>query len=121
MKPILIILACAFLFVGCDKLLGQKEEKPDPKIESHCVMNGYGSGKCSFTNKGGPGSQCIKVTVFKVADMEKTVSSSTICSGSVGTRETKSKAFSIPGVNDLCSESGVAWNKVCAFRVTNDD
>jgi len=115
MKITMCLLACFFLLGGC------KKDQEKPKIKAHCTMNGYGNGKCSFTNKGGAGSQCIKVTVFKVSNTNQNLKSSTICSGNVGTRETKSKDFSIPGVNDLCSESGTPWTKVCAFSVKNDD
>lgn len=113
------IMSCVFMFGGCDKLL--KKDAPEPKIESHCVMNGYGAGKCSFTNKGGAGSSCVKVKVFRNDGKGTSVTSSTICSGKVGTRETKSKEFSIPGVNALCAERGTVWTKVCAFTVLADN
>lgn len=91
MKTISTILtACTFLFVSCDDFLAKK---PKPRIESNCVMNGYGSGKCSFTNKGGPGSHCVKVKVFRRDNPKRSLTSSTICSGTVGSRETKSKDF----------------------------
>ncbi len=119
MRIILCLFACTVLLVGCDKF--GKKGKPS-NIEAHCVMNGYGAGKCSFTNKGAPGSQCVKVQIFLQAQPRgKSLTSSTVCSGTVGSRETKSKEYSIPGVNDFCAQRGVAWTKVCAFRVLNDD
>jgi len=100
-------------------LLVEKEKKPS-KIESHCTMNGYGTGKCSFTNTGeGAGNLCVNIRVFKAEDPGKYLESSTICSGKVDVKESKSKDFTVAGVNDLCGSSGVSWTKVCAFRVTN--
>lgn len=118
---ITLIAAFTFLFalpIGCK----DSKNKGKPKIEPHCTMNGYGSGKCSFTNKGkGPGASCVKIHLFVVKDSSKTLHSSTICSGKVAVRETKSKEFSLPGVNDLCAGYGVPWTKACAFTVVNDD
>jgi len=114
---LLAVLFCVTVLVGCK----EKSEAP-ANIEAHCTMNGYGSGKCVFTNKGeGSGAHCVKVRVFKVADPEgNSLTSSTICSGKVGAKESKSKDLSIPGVNDLCSEYGKSWTKVCAFTVHED-
>ena len=120
MKTVLTITACmllAFFFYGC-----KEEKKGKPKIESHCTMNGYGSGKCSFTNKGtGTGATCVKIKVYVEKDLKKNLNSSTICSGKVGVKETKNKEFSIPGVNDLCTGYGVPWSKACAFLVLPDN
>jgi hypothetical protein len=115
MKLIAALFCVAFL-TGCPK------KTPPANIEAHCTMNGYGSGKCTFTNKGdGSGAHCVKVRVFKVENPGgKSLTSSTICSGTVGAKESKSKDLSIPGVNSFCSEYGKAWTKVCAFTVSED-
>jgi len=115
MKRIFIFAAaCIFMFIGC------KDKKEPSKIESHCTMNGYGSGKCSFTNVGkGSGSICVGVRLFRTAEPGKYLDSSTLCSGKVEPKESKSKEFTIVGVNAFCSQSGVPWTKVCAFSVTN--
>jgi len=119
MKTMLTIFACVFMaycFAGC------KKDKKPAKIESHCTMNGYGRGSCSFTNKGqGEGATCIKIRVYQEAEMSKGLTSSTICSGKVGVKETVNKEFSIPGVNGLCAVSGVPWTKVCSFVVAPDN
>jgi len=119
MKHTVLFVACILLLplAGCKN----NKNKGSAKIDAHCTMNGYGSGTCSFTNKGtAAGAHCVKVRVYQEKNPSKSLASSSICSGNVGVKETKSKSFTIPGVNSLCSSYGVSWTKVCGFVVLED-
>ena len=95
----------SLLSVGCDK--------PPPSIESECVMNGFGSGHCTFTNTGkGPGSVCGHVLVKK-NDGTRTAPSSVFCSGEVKPSSTAKVEFTVTEVRSLCE--GEDWRTVCSF------
>jgi len=119
-QKIVLALGCIAFLVpfaeGC-----KKENKGKHKLEYSCTMNGYGNGRCAFTNKGdAAGAGCIKVKVARNDNPSNSVESSSLCSGNVGVKETVNKDFSIPGVNSLCSEGGVSWMKICSFVVVED-
>lgn len=72
------------------------------KIGHSCVMNGLGSGSCSFTNTGDDsGAVCGSIQVEKMSYMKKSASN-VFCSGEVKPFTTSKVDFSIPGVRDDC-------------------
>lgn len=83
----------------------------DPKIDVTCSINGFGSGKCNFTNTGdASGKVCGKVVINRPYDSE-TISSEKYCSGKVETSSTISIDVHIPGFTDYCilSDCNYSW------------
>ena len=74
----------------------------NPYIDRNCVMNGFGQGKCSFTNTNGvSGSICGYIKVNR-GDSDTVVLSEKFCSGKVEPSSTTTVEFAIPDVRDLC-------------------
>ena len=120
----LVILGMIFVSGGGCWALGL-----GASIESACMVTGIGAGNCDFTNTGfTPGSACFRVSVNRNSGGED-VMSKVICSGRVGTSETKAVAFTMlrqpmtdcaPPTQDL--GLGIAipvgdWTSVCTVKV----
>ena len=97
------------------------------RMLSECNVNGFGMGRCDFTNSGWwEGHQCVTVTVSDRRGLGQPVSSEPVCSGEVGRHQTINVAFSLSGVDRLCrpsaadiSEGGPGrkrWDEYCAVR-----
>ena len=105
MREIILVLAALLVLAGCSD--GSKN------IQTSCVMNGYGSGKCSFTNVGsGSGAVCGYV-LLKNEWKSLEEKSSTICSGSVPAKTTNEVSFSIPALQEICGRYD--WTAYCKF------
>ncbi|MFW6031304.1 MAG: hypothetical protein ACOC9T_01820 [Myxococcota bacterium] len=93
--------------------------RPQP-IEPDCVMNGFGNGKCTFTNTTSrtSASSCGKILAHCTG--RGTETSVTLCSGEVEPGDSKAIDFSVPGF-DRISPSG-DWRDTCEFGwVAADD
>lgn len=80
-------------------------------------MNGFGQGRCNFTNKGdGKGSICGHIKVLN-KNGGGTAESSVFCSGEIEKQSTKEVSFSVPDVRDICKSEGLghSWGEVCDF------
>ena len=102
-----------------ERLEAERIEKENmPVIANNCVMNGYGSGSCSFTNTGKTtGAVCGTITVW--AKGSTTLNSNKFCSGQVESLSTTQVAFNIPSVNKTCEGNyiaGESWTDVCDFN-----
>jgi len=111
MRKMYFLVVVSFIgtmfFGGCDKISGT------PKLTQNCVMNGFGSGHCSFTNTGdAKGSACGKIKVNKKAGGSG-LESSVFCSGELKPNSTTKVDFAVPGVNSLCE--GGDWRENCEF------
>lgn len=97
------------LLTGC----GKAELNPE------CVMNGLGSGYCSFTNVGSSaGSVCGIVTVNSTMSKEyktegESESSTVICSGEIEPSSTNKVEFFVPNLETLCKYG--KWSDYCNF------
>ncbi len=102
-----IVLVPLLVAAGCGK--------PDVKFE--CLMNGHGSGHCSFTNSGtSAGALCGYIRVTKLED-NSFENSSTFCSGEVKRQSTTKVEFTIPKVGSMCASDGTkSWMDVCDFQ-----
>jgi hypothetical protein len=96
------------LIIVLAALLGGK-----PEIEPDCTLNGYGVGKCNFTNRGSKGSICGYL--YGRCNNDRTATSSTICSGEVGTNETKSVPVSFVDFGEIADRYGGRWKDNCSF------
>lgn len=115
MFRILFLAALVFAIVSlvsCEK----KPSVSSVELKYNCVMNGYGTGYCTFTNteSRGTGARCGSIKVLR-RDGQKSVTSEVFCSGQVEPSSTKKVDFSIPAVNDLCDAPEGKWSLVCAF------
>lgn len=110
------------LFYSCLFLLLLPSCKAE--ISEDCTVNGFGSGTCSFTNRGdGSGTLCGTVEIIRgnPSDLkgdDRLVTSSVFCSGKVEPSSTTKVEFSVPGVSQLCDpgSSGQSWNEICYLR-----
>jgi hypothetical protein len=103
-----LLLSTAVLVVG----LGCQTADHPEYIQSNCVMNGTGSGSCSFTNTGSAAaSVCGKIRVTRVLPQVDSKSSSTFCSGRVDQRSTIKVDFFV-SIDGFC---GQPWNDNCSF------
>ncbi len=88
-----------------------------PAIKAACSINGYGVGTCNFTNMGKqPGTACVKVKVVRLDKTAPPLVSSTVCSGTVGVRETVTKPVTVLNTSRLCRTARPArdpWTSVC--------
>ena len=87
------------------------------ELSQDCTMNGFGQGRCSFTNKGdAKGSVCGHIVVTH-NNGDGTEESSEFCSGEVENKSTKQVDFSVPAVRALCKTQGLdkSWGDVCSF------
>jgi hypothetical protein len=98
-----------------------------PRINAECSINGFGMGRCDFTNEGtGAGTQCVVLSVSDKRGLGAPVSSSPVCSGEIKPRETRNVAFSMDGVRRLCSASAAEaeehtrhpWDEYCDLHTT---
>ena len=116
MKNTVWILVLLFV-VGCGK----------PDIDVTCSLNGLGSGKCSFTNKGdGAGSLCGRVGLLRLPrGIPNTTGyeegrivevSSAFCSGEVTPKSTVQIGFTMSEVHKECHSNrrvDESWHDVC--------
>lgn len=84
-----------------------------PDIETSCLLNGNGEGRCEFTNRGSTGSACGFVLVVCYGGDK--AYSNTFCSGDIGTDETKTVEYDIPGVRRFFDRHGKDWADECPF------
>jgi hypothetical protein len=83
-----------------------------PIIEQSCLMDGYGSGECSFTNSGKTaGAKCGTINV----EGPGVVQSDKFCSGMVQPMSTEKVEFKIPAVDELCDNGFDDWRDKCSF------
>lgn len=118
MKIFFIAAAVGLLFgFGCSA-----------QFDSSCVMNGFGDGHCTITNLSSiiPSSTCFKVEVChasshgsRTCNIDATISSTIVCSGSIGYKETKEVPFTVVGIGEYCNGydifKGESWIDVCNF------
>lgn len=90
----------------------------DPQMWTSCPMNGFGSGECTFTNRGiVPDRVCGKVTVKRTMNGE-TASTPTICSGWLLPSSSVQISFVLPDTRSVCATpyySHQEWSDVCKF------
>jgi len=107
MKRLIMTLALAAMAMGC----GNADIKED------CTVNGYGAGKCSFSNTGdAEGSKCISIDVFRYEDFQS-AGAVTVCSGVVAPMSTKDATFQLVGLDDMCKNDDGKWFDVCGLFV----
>jgi len=97
MEKMFFVFCLVFLLVGCSKA----------KIERECLMNGLGSGKCTFTNIDNNNStdgQCGKVKLYKIENTSYIASSSVFCSGEIKRKTTVEKEFNIYQMDEACQD-----------------
>lgn len=83
-----------------------------PILNEECLMNGFGEGKCSFTNVGKTaGAVCGAIEVRGPGNTYSDI----FCSGKVEPMTTTKVEFEIPAVRELCSQGYKRWTEVCEF------
>ena len=88
-----------------------------PVLTEDCVMNGYGSGSCDFTNTGKTTGAICGVIVVQGPG---TAQSNKFCSGQVEPMSTEKVEFKIPAVDKLCEDGFKDWRDVCNFDFVRD-
>ena len=100
------------LFLFCLPFLGGWTFFGDSKINVTCSINGYGSGKCTFTNTGdASGKECGNVFIAEsYGEKEVVALSETICSGKVESSSSVTIDVSINAFKDKC-----AYSESCVY------
>ncbi len=111
-----VVVGGSYIKASHDKAAAEKAAKIAYEnraiIEHSCVMDGYGSGSCDFTNTGkSTGSMCGVIEVQGPGKVE----SSPFCSGQVAPMSTEKVEFKIPAVDELCDNGFESWTKKCDF------
>jgi len=78
-------------------------------------MDGYGSGKCVFTNTGdGSGAVCGKVVVKFRYSGDQMTESPVFCSGDVKPSTSTEAQFFVPNMEDVCyTNISGSWTERC--------
>lgn len=77
-----------------------------PNVVANCGTDGYGNGRCDFTNDGtATGRMCAALRVTDTRGLGQPIVSDKVCSGDVAPRATVSVQFHLDGVGRLCEPS----------------
>ena len=125
MKPLQIAAAITLTgfsafsaFTVFSNYSNQRAYENRPIITEECVMNGYGTGSCTFTNTGKTaGAVCGIIQVMGPG----TVESGKFCSGQVEPQSTEKVEFHIPQVDKFCDNGFESWTEKCDFTFVRDD
>jgi len=124
---LLLVLACLGAVATIALVFA---ERFGVNITAECGVNGFGMGRCDFTNRGWwGGSKCAIVQVIDNRGLGAPVQSRPVCSGNLGRLETRNVSFDVAGVQRLCSPSAAdmsedgpgrkQWDQYCSVHTTS--